>query len=55
MITHLKGRPCRQPAGSGLENDAADWSRVTCPGCRQSKKYDRLREDATKKAARPRS
>ncbi len=52
MILHLKGRPCRQPEGGGLETDTSDWSRVTCGGCRESKKYQRLQDEAARKAAR---
>jgi len=43
MILHLKGRPCREPA-SGMESDTTQWNRVTCGRCRESKKYERLRE-----------
>jgi hypothetical protein len=55
MITHLKGRPCREPGSGSWEGDTSSWDRVTCGGCRQSKKYDRLREEAERKAARRKS
>lgn len=52
MIVHLKGRPCRTPQSGGMETDTTAWNRVTCGACRESKKYDRLREADEKKARR---
>lgn len=52
MIAHLKGRPCRTPSGGGMEADVTVWSRVTCSGCQESRKYARLREADEKKVRR---
>ena len=51
MITHLKGRPCRA-SGSGWEGTTSTLHGVTCGGCRQSRKFERLMDEAARKAAR---
>lgn len=51
MTLHLKGRPCRETTG-GFESDTTDWRRVTCHGCRGSKKYKRLSDAGQPKVRR---
>ncbi len=51
MTTHLKGRPCREATG-GMESDTMQLNRVTCGRCRESKKYERLCEKASRPQAK---